>query len=96
MNTPNFETYEQSSQILLGFDTLHPDRVLIPKVRFAMETLALKRRDSARVVDDLFMILKSYKDFPLTPFMEAFCKAEDSQELFEAALKLLNHLNHQL
>lgn len=95
MNTPSYETYQQSSQILLGFETLHPDKQLIPKVRFALETLTYKRQESWQVIDDFFMIIKSYKDFPVTPFLEAFAKARGSQELFEASLKLLNHLSYE-
>ncbi len=94
MNMPVSDTYRRSSHILLGVENMYPEKELISKMRFALETLTFHKEDAAKVVDDLLVILKTLKKYPATPFIENLVKAENSKQLFEAVLALIDHLSY--
>ncbi len=95
MNTPSEEAFHKSSQILLGFETLRPDLELVPKIRFALETLAFQREENEKVINDFFVIVKNFKNFPITPHLENLAVAQNSKSIFEAGLRILDHLSYE-
>ncbi len=95
MNMPNSEDFQDPCKILLGIESIYPEKSIIPKVRFAIETLSCQKENGEKVLSDFFVILKNIKSYPVTPIIESLVMAKDSKVLLVAVLKLLDHLTYK-
>ncbi len=93
-NKTKEEVYDKTSQILLGLECLYPEQNLIPRVRFALESLTFHEGDHKRILSDFFSLIKDYRDLPITPHFEYLVEASDPRESVIAIFRCLEHLSY--
>jgi hypothetical protein len=91
MNTPASETFKRSSQVLLGFEKLNPEQPIIPKVRYALESLTFSGTDKGKVLTDFFAIVEQLGDYPATPHLKRVAMATSTKSVFEGVLGLFSY-----
>lgn len=95
MNLQPNSLIERTNSTLVGFETLYGQKTSMSRVRIAIETLVKDRHNREKITTDFFMLLRSYKDFPLTNLLESLFQAKNSFEAFKVLLKIIDHMSYR-
>lgn len=73
--------FREVEQVLIGLELIHPEIVVLPKLRHALEGMSSHRDDQQRILREFFNIIKVIDDYEITFPLEKITLSKSPLEL---------------